>query len=50
MRGLVWMKDEGAEYAEVNLASELTAVGVALWGRAPCLTGWNTPCGPSPDT
>jgi hypothetical protein len=30
MRGLVWMKDEGAEYAEVSLASELTAVGVAI--------------------
>ncbi|GAA3068730.1 putative glycolipid-binding domain-containing protein [Streptosporangium carneum] len=30
MRGLVWMKDEGAEYAEVNLGTELTAVGVAI--------------------
>ncbi|MEV4189205.1 putative glycolipid-binding domain-containing protein [Streptosporangium canum] len=30
MRGLVWMKDGGAEYAEVSLASDLTAVGVAI--------------------
>ncbi|MGW0063716.1 putative glycolipid-binding domain-containing protein [Streptosporangium sandarakinum] len=30
MRALVWLKDEGAEYAEVNLASELVAVGVAI--------------------
>ncbi|WP_449061793.1 putative glycolipid-binding domain-containing protein [Planomonospora algeriensis] len=30
MRGLVWMKDEGAEYAEVDLSSGLTAVGVAI--------------------
>ncbi|GAA4228542.1 hypothetical protein FHR32_008158 [Streptosporangium album] len=30
MRGLVWMKDEGAEYAEVDFAQEMTAVGVAI--------------------
>ncbi|WP_344969100.1 putative glycolipid-binding domain-containing protein [Streptosporangium fragile] len=30
MRGIVWVKDGGAEYAEVNLSSELTAVGVAI--------------------
>lgn len=30
MRGLVWMKDGGAEYAEVDLGAELTAVGVAI--------------------
>ncbi|MFF5205965.1 putative glycolipid-binding domain-containing protein [Streptosporangium sp. NPDC000396] len=30
MRGIVWMKDEGAEYAEVGLGPELTAVGVAI--------------------
>ncbi|MEV7006889.1 putative glycolipid-binding domain-containing protein [Streptosporangium sp. NPDC051022] len=30
MRGLVWMKEGGAEYAEVNLGAELTAVGVAI--------------------
>ncbi|MFJ2032102.1 putative glycolipid-binding domain-containing protein [Streptosporangium sp. NPDC087985] len=30
MRGLVWMKDRGAEYAEVDLGPELTAVGVAI--------------------
>ncbi|MGW0592041.1 putative glycolipid-binding domain-containing protein [Streptosporangium sp. NPDC002607] len=30
MRGLVWLKDEGAEYAEVDLTGEMVAVGVAI--------------------
>ncbi|MBB2910155.1 hypothetical protein FHS43_001418 [Streptosporangium becharense] len=30
MRGLVWMKDGGAEYAEVELSADLAAVGVAI--------------------